>query len=409
MAELTAVGGGVSFARGSAVYGQRGARWDSLLGYLAEAGLCDQQLRHVEDMLVAVCLGDIEVSICRAGGSKHDLTIPGYETAAGLKKRLARDWAIQISSLQLLIGSRCLLDSDVIGEFMSSTDRVVTAVVSAPRALQDLHQSTQQSDKIEFPPQLEAVAGYMDQGESQHLRMLWDHSSQWAGESCRAAALVFTRLMADNDDWGGNPAARERIKHARRLVREVIVKRVEGWQLCERLDRDKMRGVFEVLALDAGWKASTVTMMLNAEARHRARAIRNVLRPCDIDASGDVSRLHKQAVLRMETPLTLALASAISFFNRVYLRPGMPENLATRGDLGIKQSSHCSDFQKSITALREAGAKWLYIYEAMHGQKWDLEWRQWVHAFHIDFDPVSASECRHLACVKVEDLLGVRR
>ena len=187
------------------------------------------------------------------------------------------------------------------------------------------------------------------------------------------------------------------------------MKRVEGWQLCERLDRDKMRGVFEVLALDAGWKASTVTVMLNAEARHQARAFRNVLRRCDIDASGDVSRLHKQAVLNMETPLTLALASAISFFNRVYLRPGMPENLATRGDLGIKQSCHCSDFQKSITALREAGAKWLYIYEAMHGQKWDLEWRQWVHAFHIDFDPVSASECRHLACVKVEDLLGVRR
>ena len=409
MAELMAVGGGVSLSRSSAVYGQRGARWDSLLSYLAEAGLCEQQLRHVEDMLVEVCVGDIEISICRAGGSKHDLTIHGYETAAGLKKRLARDWAIQISSLQLLIGSRCLLDSDVIGEFMSSTDRVVTAVVSAPRALQDLQQSTRQIDKIEFPPQLEAVAGYMDQGESQHLRMLWDHSSQWAGESCRAAALVLTRLMADNDDWDGNPAARERIKHARRLVRDVIVKRVEGWQLCERSDHDKMRSVFEVLALDAGWKAGTVIVMLNACARHQARAFRNVLRGCDIDVSGSVSRLHQGPVLNMENPLTLALASAISFFNGVYLRPGMPENLATRGDLGIKQSSHCSDFQKSITALREAGAKWVYIYEAMHGQKWDLEWRQWVHAFHIDFEPASAVDFRILGGVKEEDPLGVRR
>ena len=135
----------------------------------------------------------------------------------------------------------------------------------------------------------------------------------------------------------------------------------------------------------------------------------NDRRRCDNDALGDVSQLDKQVVLHIEYPLTQALNFATSFFNRVYLSSGLPENLATTRDLAIKQSCDCCDFQNSITALREAGAKWIYIYEAMHGQKWDLEWRQWVHAFHIDFHPFSAFECRQLACVKVEDLLGVGR
>ena len=130
---------------------------------------------------------------------------------------------------------------------------------------------------------------------------------------------------------------------------------------------------------------------------------------CDNDALGDVSQLDKQVVLHIEYPLTQALNFATSFFNRVYLSSGLIENLSTSRDLGIKQSCDRCDFQNTITALREAGAEWIYIYEAMRGQKWDLEWRQWVHAFHIDLHPFSALECRHMACVKVEDLLGVGR
>ena len=66
-------------------------------------------------------------------GGKHDLTISGHMTAAGLKQRIASEWAIQALSLQLAIGSTFLCDSDVIAEFVSSTERVVTAVVGASR------------------------------------------------------------------------------------------------------------------------------------------------------------------------------------------------------------------------------------------------------------------------------------
>ena len=158
-----------------------------------------------------------------------------------------------------------------------------------------------------------------------------------------------------------------------------------------------------------GWPNKAADPVTVRGAGRFVEAFRNVRRRVDSDALGDVSQLDKQAVLLIELPLTRALAFAVNFFNRVYLSSGLPENLATTRDLGIKQSRDCCDFQNSITALREAGAKWIYIYEAMHGQKWDLEWRQWVQAFHIDVHPSSAFECRQLACVKVEDLLGVGR
>ena len=69
-------------------------------------------------------------------------------TTGGLKKCLAGEWAIQASSLQLAIGSTCLRDSDVIGEFVSSTDRVVTAVVSGPRAFHDRDVFTEVIDRF---------------------------------------------------------------------------------------------------------------------------------------------------------------------------------------------------------------------------------------------------------------------
>ena len=97
-------------------------------------------------------------------GEKHDLTISGHMTAAGLKKRIASEWAIQASSLQLAVGSTFLCDSDVIAEFVSSTERVVTAVVSVSRASQDRDQFTEVNDKIRV--KLEKVAPYMD--ERQH-------------------------------------------------------------------------------------------------------------------------------------------------------------------------------------------------------------------------------------------------
>jgi hypothetical protein len=109
--------------------------WTALLGYLTAAGLCEQRLRDVHDILIDISFRDIDISICRMDGEKHDFTISCYLTAAGLKKRIAGEWAIQASSLQLAIGSKYLRDSDVIAEFVSWTDRVVTAVVSVPRAL----------------------------------------------------------------------------------------------------------------------------------------------------------------------------------------------------------------------------------------------------------------------------------
>jgi hypothetical protein len=271
-----------SFASSSAAHRRRGARWDSLLGYLMAAGLCERQLRDVEDMLVDITLGDIQISICCLDGDSHDMTISSCATAAGLKKRLAGEWTIHTSSLQLVIGSICLRDSDVIAEFVSSTDRVVTAVVSGPRALQDRDQSTQENDKI--PEKLEAVARYMDEGQYQHLSMLWEQSCQSARESCQAAAFVLARLSDGSVVLEGDRVTRETMKDARRVIRDVVVKRVEGWQVFKTLDSDKMRYVFQRLVSEAGCGDSTVMQLMNsirrlAEERYQQHAVRRVRRP----------------------------------------------------------------------------------------------------------------------------------
>ena len=238
------------------------ARWDVLLGYLKAAGLCEQQLRDVQEFLIDISFQDIDISIWRMDGEKLDLTISGYLTAAGLRKRIASEWAIQASSLQLAIGSTCLRDSDVIAEFVSSTDRVVTAVVSAPRALQDRDQSTEVNDKIRV--KLENVAPHMDEGQHQHLMTLWEQSCQGAQESCEAAASALARLSNGLVQIQmGDRTAKETVKDARREILNAIVKRVEGWQVGNTLDSDKIRCVFERLASEAGCEDNTVWQLLN--------------------------------------------------------------------------------------------------------------------------------------------------
>ena len=281
MADVITDGSIGSSASSSAAHRRRGARWDRLLGYLTAAGLCKRQLRDVEDMLMDISLRDIEISICRLdGGDSHDLTISRCATAAGLKKRLAGEWTIHTSSLQLVIGSTRLRDSDVIAEFVSSTDRVVTAVVSGSRALQDRDQSTQENDKI--PEKLEAVACYMDEGRYQHLSMLWEQSCQLARESCQAAAFALARLSDGSVVLEGDRAARETMKNARRVMQDVVVKRVEGWQVFEMRHSDRMRHVVQGLVSEAGCEDSTLPQLVNSmrrlaeERQYQQHAVRRV-------------------------------------------------------------------------------------------------------------------------------------
>jgi len=218
---------------------------------------------------------------------KHDLTISGYLTAAGLKKRIASEWAIQASTLQLAIGSTFLCDSDVIAEFVSSTDRVVTAVVSAPRAPQDRDQSTEVNDKIRV--KLENVAPHMDAGQHQHLMMLWEQSCQGAQKSCEAAASALARLSNGLVQIQmGDRTAKETVKDARMEIRNAMVKRVEGWQVGNTLDSGKIRCVFERLALEAGCEDNTVSQLLNCarhleEERHEQQTRRRVRGPAGLN------------------------------------------------------------------------------------------------------------------------------
>jgi len=271
-------------ASSSAIHRPLGASWNGLLVYLEAAGFCEQQLRDVQSMLRDIPFQDIDITILRMDGEKHDLTISGYLTAAGLKKLLASEWTIQTSSLQLAIGSTCLRDSDVIAEFVSSADRVVNAVVvRAPRALQDRDQFTEVNDTISA--KLEIVAPYMDAGSHQHLMTLWEQSCQRAQESCEAAACALARLSHDLVLIPtGDRSAKDIVRAARREIRDAMVQRVQGWQLVNTLDLDRMRCVFERLASDAGCADNTVSQLLNGarrlqEERHGQQAHRRVRGP----------------------------------------------------------------------------------------------------------------------------------
>ena len=112
-------------SRGSFTQSGMGDRWKVLLVGLKTAGL-------LEDRNPPSSIRGIDIIIVRMGGQQLYLTICLSETAAGLKKHIASEWSISVSSLQLAIGSMLLRDTDVIAEFVSSTDRVVTAVVRRP-------------------------------------------------------------------------------------------------------------------------------------------------------------------------------------------------------------------------------------------------------------------------------------
>lgn len=116
-------------SRGSFTQSGVGDRWKVLLVGLKTAGL-------LEDRNPPSSIRGIDIIIVRMSGQQLDLTICLSETAAGLKKHISSEWSISVSSLQLAIGSMFLRDTDVIAEFVSSTDRVVTAVVG--RALRGM-------------------------------------------------------------------------------------------------------------------------------------------------------------------------------------------------------------------------------------------------------------------------------
>jgi hypothetical protein len=264
-------------ASSSGTHRQPGARWNVLLGYLKVAGLCEQQLQDVCDLLIDTCLRDTDISISRMDGEKLDLTISGHLTAAGLKKRIASEWAIQVFSLQLAIGSTFLRDSDVIAEFVSSTERVVTAVVSV-RASRDRDQYTELNDQIRV--ELENVKPYMAYGQHQHVMMLWEQSCHLAQESCEAAACALARLSHGVvQTWMGDRVAKETVKVARSQVRNAVVKRVEGWQVCNFFQKEKITCVFQRLASEAGCDDHTLSQLINCVRRRLEDEVRSRARP----------------------------------------------------------------------------------------------------------------------------------
>ena len=223
-AMITAASTSGSAASSSATDMHWATRGD-LLGYLKTAGLDEEQLRHVQNMLTDMQFMDIDISVWRMDGEKHDLRTNAFLTAAGLKKRLASEWAIQESSLKLVVGSKCLRDKDVIAAFLSSTDRVVNAIVTAPR----VYRTSEVTDRIRA--KLEQVAPYMAEGQHQHLMDLWEQSCQGMQESCEATAGALAQLSDGRINMveisKGGRIAKEIVKVARKEIRDAIVVRPE--------------------------------------------------------------------------------------------------------------------------------------------------------------------------------------
>ena len=230
----------------------------SLVRIFEKAGFCDQRLRKVQDILIKECFRDVDITISRMGGENLDFTISCYLTAGGLKKLLAGAWSVSESSLQLVIGSTYLRDDDVIVESLTSTERVVTAVVSA-------YEFSEVNDDIRS--KLEIVRDYMDEHQHRHLMVLWEQSCRWSQFSCEAAVSVFARLSNGFSIPKGDPHGKNRMKYARQLIRSVIVKRVEGWQVANTLYADEILDVYSRLACDAGCPETTACQLLNT-ARH---------------------------------------------------------------------------------------------------------------------------------------------
>jgi len=282
---ITFASAGGRVASSSAAYRPPAANWNVLLDYLAAAGLSEQQLQDVQSMLGDICFRDIDITILRMDGEQQDLTISCHLTTAGLKTKLGGEWTFQASSLQLTIGSRCLGDSDVIAEFVTSTERVLHAVVCASRAPQDRDELTVVNHKISA--QLQNLSPYMDAGAHKHMMMLLEQSCQRARESCEAAACALARLsngvvemcMVDR-------SVKEIVKAAKREIRDAIVQRCQGWQLVNIFDFRRMVCVFQRLATDAGCSDNTVPQLMHGVRRFSNRRICGPAEPNILNAAG---------------------------------------------------------------------------------------------------------------------------
>ena len=264
---ITSARTGGRAATGSGAHLPLGAGWGALLNYLRAAGLCDRQLEDVHSLLGEIRFQDIDITISRMGGEPLEWTISCYLTVACLKKRLARAWTLQASSLQLAIETRLLDDSDVVSEFLTSTHRVVhVVVVHAPRLPGDRCGFTEFNDEVNL--HLENVAPYMDAGQHRHLVMLWEQSCQFARESGEAAACLLSRLS--NPVFGRymfDRAVKGLVRGARKVVRDAIVYKVQAWHLVNIRDFREMVPVFESLAEYASCPTDTVSQLLNGARR----------------------------------------------------------------------------------------------------------------------------------------------
>ena len=91
---------------------------------------------------------------------------------------------------------------------------------------------------------LDKVAPYMNERQHQHLMMLWEPICHWVLESCEATSFALARLLQGVvQTWSGDRIAKEPVKDGRSAIRKAVVKRVEGWQVGNTIDGDKL-GVF---------------------------------------------------------------------------------------------------------------------------------------------------------------------
>ena len=90
------------------------------------------------------------------------------------------------------------------------------------------------------------------------------------------AGSIITRRRSD---LAGRPRRKRDSESRQTPASQPVVKRVEGWQVCNTFQNDKIMCVFERLASEAGCDANTFSQLMNGARRFEDEVRSRVRRP----------------------------------------------------------------------------------------------------------------------------------
>ena len=212
-------------------------------------------LKELKQRVQYKTIDAIPIQISRVNGEMKQMQVHSNSVVGELRKSLCHEWNLCLSSLQLCVDDRVLRDWDVIGQCLNPSHNVVFSCVST--------KESPPSDKVKsVRASLERLSDIMHPVQHAQLLHREKESCLCAEQSCTYAVAALEIL---SDCKYPDRATREMVKEAKRNLRNMILQRVEGWQLQEVSTRriDEFDNIFDRLLHNTNCAKNTKSQLNN--------------------------------------------------------------------------------------------------------------------------------------------------